>query len=61
MIAHNSPDNHTGFAKVNDLYKAAMDDIEVMLIMTFEYYRIVENFGKVFNLAIWQIFKGHQV
>jgi hypothetical protein len=28
--AHNySPDNDTGFAKMNDLYKTAVDDIQV--------------------------------
>ena len=30
MRAYKSPENDTGFAKVNDLYRAAMDDIEVI-------------------------------
>ena len=31
MRVHNSPDNITGFAKMNDMYKAATEDIQVML------------------------------
>ena len=36
--AHSSPENDTGFAKVNDLYKAAMDDIEVMQLWHYDDY-----------------------